>query len=346
MDEARTPRRSLRALHRSGRGLCFAALVSVCGVAFATPAIAAPPAAKPDDDVKKRARALFEEGAKAIQENRAEEGVAKLAEAESLFHAPTHLLYLARGQVALKRFIDAKKTYEKLVSEALPTNASRPFKDAQAAGATELVELDKRIPRIVISVEPSADGVRVTMNSVALDASRVTAAPIEVDPGTYAFEARSDTLESGAVTVDVTEGSTTRVKLTLHAIGQTPPPTNDTQQGLSPLKLGGISLIAVGGAAVLGGGALGIVHFLTVADADDKFSTCGSACRAEILDLDEKAALYGNVAIGLLAGGAAVLATGVILFAVPSASSTPDDAAKPAAWLELSPTYVGVSGRF
>ncbi|MFO0554532.1 MAG: hypothetical protein U0271_39505 [Polyangiaceae bacterium] len=336
----------MRPFHRWSRSIVVAALTSVCAVALTPAALAAPPTAKPDDDVKKRARTLFEEGAKAIQENRAEEGVAKLAEAESLFHAPTHLLYLARGQVSLKRFIDAKKTYEKLVSETLPASASRPFKDAQAAGATELVELDKRIPRIVLTVEPSTDGVKVTMNNVALDASRITSAPMEVDPGTYAFEARSDTLESGAVTVDVTEGSTTRVKLTLHALGQQPTPNAQPESGLSPLKLGGISLIAVGGAAVLGGGALGIMHFVTAADADDKFSTCGSSCRTEILELDEKAALYGNVAIGLLAGGAAVLATGVILFAVPSTSSSPDDASKPTAWLELSPSYVGVSGRF
>ena len=87
------------------------------------------------------------------------------------------------------------------------------------------------------------------------------------------------------------------------------------------------------------------LHFVRASEADDKYAECFASCQAEVESLDAESATFGSAAIGLLAGGAALLTTGIILFAVaPSGAS--DDAPATAVQLELFPGGLGVSGQF
>ncbi|NUP11551.1 MAG: hypothetical protein HOW73_36360 [Polyangiaceae bacterium] len=304
------------------------------------------------EDAKNKARELFTKGAKALDDKKFSESLELLSRAEELFHAPTHVLYIARAQVGLGRLMDAKATYEKLRDEKLPPGASPGFIDAQAKGKAELDDLDRRIPKVVVVLEPkSASGLAITMNGSVLDPAHLGVG-FGVAPGSYVFEAHADGLESGKVTVEAAERTTTEVKLVLQPLGRAKSGTSgstvsSTGGGWSGMKIASLPLMGVGGAGLVVGGILGGLHFVRQSEADDKYATCFQTCRDEIESLDEEATTFGNASIGLLAGGAAALATGIVLFVVAPSDAPSDDApASATAWVRVVPGGIGVEGRF
>lgn len=306
-------------------------------------------AQKPADS-KTKARDLFKAGAKAIEQGKHAEGLPLLEQAEALFHAPTHLLFIARAQAALGKLLEARDSYKKLVDEQLPASASDAFKDAQATGSTELAALDRRIPKLVVKPRPeNAPGLEITMNGEKLGPERL-GVPFDVGPGSFTFKARADGLEASNVTVDAVERSTTEVRLVLHPFGQkglddSGSSVVETKQGdWPPIKVAGVGLMAGGGAALAAGGVMGALHFLRTGEADDKFAECRASCREEVESLDADAALFGNLAIGLLAAGGAVLGTGIVLFVVAPKGAS--DEAPPPVTFNVAPGFVSLEGSF
>src|SRR4051794_4053633 len=69
------------------------------------------------DEERAAARAAATEGAKAYDEKRYGDAVELFLKAESLLHAPPHLLYLARSYEKLGKLVKAQETYSKLTHE-------------------------------------------------------------------------------------------------------------------------------------------------------------------------------------------------------------------------------------
>jgi len=294
---------------------------------------------------KERARDLFVKGAEAVEAGRPAEGLPLLLEAESLFHAPTHLLYIARAQAATGKLIDARSTYEKLATEKLPPKASKPFQEAQATAKAELPKITDRIPKLVVRVEPAAAGLDVTLDGATLP--RALGEPIEIDPGAHTVVARAPGYLDATVTVTAPEARETvvSVKLSPVAKGQDAPstPTEPDEPGPDGMRIASITLMAVGGAGLVAGGALGIVSLLKTSDANDKFETCGLPCKSEIDDLDSEAATLGTASIIGLAAGGAVLGTGLVLYFVGDGGA-PEPPQSGSARMIAGPGYVGVAG--
>lgn len=305
------------------------------------------------EDPKKKARKLFEEGTKAYDEGRYAEAVGLLEQAEEAFHAPTHLLYIARGKAQQKKLLDARAAYTKLTEEKLGVRSSPAFKEAQAKGKEELAALEERIPKLIVKVEPpDAEGLKVTKDG---EPFTVPSGEFQLDPGTVSFEAKADALEAGKVIVNAAERTTTEVRLVLHLIGQKPTEQSGTRvvtrtenPDWPPMKVASLPLIGVGGGALIAGGVLGALHFVRAGEAEDKYASCPT-CEAEVTSLDDEATLFGNLGIGLLAGGAATLGTGVLLFVLsPSGDEPADEKAPPTpqALLVVTPTSVELHGTF
>lgn len=333
--------------------LRLAVLAVAAAAAALSPAGAAQAQGKPsaaEAAAKDEARELFKKGTAALDAKRYDEAVDLLRQAEERFHAPTHLLYMARAQVGAKKLLGAKATYEKLRDEKLPAKTSDAFVDAQKQSVKELEELALRIPKISLRVEPSPADAVITMNGEALAADKI-GPEMAIDPGKYTFEAKAAGLESGRVTVEAAERTTTEVKLVLVPIGgkqqsgTSTVKTSSASGAWSPMKIASVPLMGLGGAGLVVGGALGALHFVRASEADDKYAECFATCREEVESLDQESATFGSAAIGALAGGAALLATGIVLFAVaPSGSS--DEAPEAALRVELLPGGAALSGRF
>src|SRR4051812_37214352 len=82
------------------------------------------------DDEKSAARDLATQGAAALNDKKYDEALDLVSRAEAIFHAPPHLLMIARAQTGLGKLVAARETYLRLLREELAPNAPKPFKRA------------------------------------------------------------------------------------------------------------------------------------------------------------------------------------------------------------------------
>ncbi len=325
------------------RALASLALVLATGLA------PAPAAAGPDQD-KAEARQLGIEGVKAYDAGDWQGAVTRFQGAERLFHAPTHLLYIARAQVKLGQLLAARETYLSLEREALPTGASPAFKKAQVDAAEDRVQLEGRIPTLVVRVEPpDLAGLEVLLDGRALEASALSA--VQVDPGRHRVEARAADRAAAPIDIEVVVGEKREIVLDFSApASAAPPPTRTTMppeeesSGTATTTILGIAALGVGVAGLGVGAVMGIVSLGNSSDADALYLQCGgdggcdqsSAQGAEVQALDDDAATFGTISVIALGAGAAFAATGVVLLLVVGGDDAPSDAR-----VELVPTPAG-----
>ncbi|MEO6603218.1 MAG: hypothetical protein ABIQ16_25260, partial [Polyangiaceae bacterium] len=135
------------------------------------------------------ARDAANNGRGAFDAGQYEKSIDSFTRAESLVHAPPHLLFLARAQAKLGRLVAAHETYLKITRETLKPNAPRAFRDAQAAAELELPALDARLPYVTVTLQGApSDGVTVQMDSTSLPAAMI-GIPLPADPGQHTFKA-------------------------------------------------------------------------------------------------------------------------------------------------------------
>lgn len=310
-------------------------------------ALAAPTKEK---DPKDKARELAKEGIKVYDAGDPARALELFDEAEALFHAPTHTLYIARAQVKLGKLVEAKASYQKLVAEDLGPKPIEIFTKAKESGKSELAALEPRIPRLGIEVIPGdATGLAVTMNNELLPDGKPSRT-IEVNPGVYTFTARGNGLETKPEVVEAKEGAVIPVTLRIPKpeVKAPPPPPKP-----SPLKFVGIATMALGGAGLVAGAVLGGLSFPARSDADDLFESCEAdlgkgqcdGARAdEVRAADNKATTFGNVGIAFLVGGGALVGTGIALFVVGNKKKPADEQALVVPI--IGPSFAGVRGSF
>src|SRR5689334_22836717 len=142
------------------------------------------------DEQRAAARSLATEGATAFSEARFKDAVDLFGKAESLMHAPPHLLFLARAHAKLGQFVRAREAYLKITKETLAANAPKAFRDAQASAESEVREVEPKIASLTIRVEGGAGAtdVGVMVDGAALPSVLVGLAQ-PIDPGTHRIEA-------------------------------------------------------------------------------------------------------------------------------------------------------------
>lgn len=162
------------------------------------------------------ARSAAESGLQAFDEGDYSRALELLQRAESVVHAPTHLLYIARSEVALGQLVEARETYLTLVNESLKSS-SEAFLAAQVSGREELVALEPRIPRATISVEGAkGPDVKVTIDGQPVLAISL-GVPTPVNPGHHVVAATAPGGLSAQAELTLEERASESVALTLQA---------------------------------------------------------------------------------------------------------------------------------
>nr|PZN17527.1 MAG: hypothetical protein DIU78_24390 [Pseudomonadota bacterium] len=256
----------------------------------------APAAAGQTDETRAAARALATEGAQAFQEGRWEDAIDRFGRAESLVHAPPHLLFMARAHEKLGQLVLAREAYLKVVREPLPANAPQAFKDAQADAERELRAVEPRIARLLVRVEGAE---KATDLSVVVDGQAVPPALVGVgqpiDPGRHRVEAQATGFTAEPREIELAEGASDEVVLTLvpaAVAGATPePPAPSTPEPVNPLLDTSVQTsrpnqgMRIGSYVAFGVGAIGLglgTYFLIDAAkessaADEAFEKCTAA---------------------------------------------------------------------
>lgn len=288
------------------------------------------------DEDKAAARVLATQGAEALSASKYAESLDLVSRAEQMFHAPTHLLLIARSQVGLGRLVAAKETYLKLTREELGAGAPAAFKRAQQDGKDEMTALDARIASLRIAVEGGGQ----QKFTVKMDDQPVSPALLgvyrPVDPGKHDIVVYP--VGQGPVkgAVNLKDGEKKELKLTIPDVipGGVPASSVDNPDAplkqdagkdagettpgfFTPMRGAGLGVGALG----LGGVVVGAVFLSkalsTQGEADDLNDVCGKRCNTaqqsavRALDVDAAHARTGAL-IGFAAGGVA-LAAGVTL---------------------------------
>ncbi|HEY6560510.1 MAG TPA: hypothetical protein VI072_24670 [Polyangiaceae bacterium] len=333
----------------------------------------APDAAAQTDEERAGARVAATKGAEAFSAQRYAEAVDLFTRAESLVHAPTHLLYIARAQEKLGKLVRAREAYLKIARERIEPNAPPAFRAAQAEAQKALTALEPRIPYLTIQVEGAgAESAGVTMDGAPIPPALV-GLPYPVDPGEHKLQATANGMASDERAVSVQEGQRDTVLLKLQpssaaaapapapAIGEAMPVTTTAQADTSTAS-SGPNAMRIGGFVALGVGVVGLgagTFFLLRAnskssEADDLCTETGGGCselvRDEVNALDDDADSARTLStVGFIAGGVGV-AAGVTLLILSGKSSSPKEQAsrylKPGVTPFIGYRAAGIQGRF
>ncbi len=306
-------------------------------------------AAAQSDEDKAAARVLATQGAEALGAGKYTEALDLVSRAEQMFHAPTHLLLIARSQAGVGRLVAAKETYLKLTREELAPGAPAAFKRAQQEGKDEMAALDANIASLRIAVEGGGQ----QKFTVKMDDQPVSPALLgvyrPVDPGKHEIVVYP--VGQGPVkgSIVLKNGEKNDLKLTipdvvpggvpLSAIDNpdaTPKPGGGPDHVassgggfLTPLRIAGLGAAVVG----LGGVAVGAVFLgkgtSTQGDADAMQTACEpvtklctKALRDQVRVLDVDAAHQKTIAtVGFIAGGA-LLVGGVTMIVLGKPKAT------------------------
>jgi len=186
----------------------------ILAIAIATGPFASALAGPAED--KATARELAKEGIAAEKKGDCHAAIDRLERAESLFHAPPHLQYLARCYTKVGRLVDAAETWRKLMLEPLAANAPPAFKDAVAEATAELPKIEPRLARLTLKTAEKYDALVVEVDgkswpTAALDVARV------IDPGKHVVRARASGYKTKENKIEIGEGKSDSVTITLEA---------------------------------------------------------------------------------------------------------------------------------
>jgi hypothetical protein len=232
--------------------------------------------AQASDADRATARALAGQGYEAQKRGDYAIAADDFERADTLVHAPTLQLGLARAQVGLGKLVEAQETYRRIIREGLDASAPAPFAKAVEDAKREVTALGPRLAWVTIDVRgPSAP-------SVVMDSTAVPPAALGVkracNPGQHTLKASAEGFAPAERTFAVDDGGDQAVSLSLKALPTSPaleqatietapsPRDSPREQGarpsgeLPPTPLAtkvGIAALGVGAAGLLAGGVTG-----------------------------------------------------------------------------------------
>ncbi len=319
------------------------------------------------DTERAGARAAAGSGLEAYNAGRFAESIDLFKRAESLVHAPTHLLYIARGHEKLGHLVEARELYVKLTREQLIAGAPRAFLDAQETAQTELQAIEARLPYLTVTLEGSTtDGVRVSLDDREIP-SVLLGVPFPANPGEHQLVARGNGMGCDPVKVTLAEGKRERTTLTLTPradaltpapgatlgpvapkVATTPSEPKDSSPSATASPLPAYAALGVGAVGLGVGTVFLLQRGSKQKDADQLFAdcktrVCSSQDTDQISSLDKSASSAGTLSLVGYGVGAAGLATG--LYLLLGTSPTP-----PSKSAYVRPIFglgqVGAEGRF
>ena len=281
---------------------------------------------------KAAAEALFMQGLDAMKAGRLGEACSKLEQSQTIEHAIGTSLYLADCYEKQGRTASAWGLFRDAASEA----QARGEGSRAEQGRTRAARLEPRLSRLTVSVTERPPGLQVFRGNSAVPEALWNVA-VPVDPGEHRITARAPGyVESSQLVLvqgDAANAAVTVPPLMRDASAPVPPaatPAVAPAPGAEPTADAGTSSsgstqrtvgLVVGGAGIVAMGVGAVFGLNAMSKNNDAEKICpGNQCNSqEGVDLTEDAKSAATVANILVIGGAAVAATGVVLyFTAPS----------------------------
>ncbi len=188
-------------------------LLAMTFVAAMVPIFPHDACAQASDADKATARVLGQEGQDALDKKDFKTAADRFKRADSLFHAPTLALGLARSYAGDGKLVASQETYNRIVREGVPPGAPEAFKRAVQDATTELGQISPKVAGVTITVT-GTDAPKVTLDeapvpNAALGVKRA------VDPGSHLVKASADGFKPAELKFSVVEGGAATAALTL-----------------------------------------------------------------------------------------------------------------------------------
>lgn len=274
---------------------------------------------------KSAARSTAKAGILAYQEQDYDKAIDLLERAESVIHAPPHLLFLARAKEASGDLVGARETYLELIHERIGPDAPNAFGQAQEAARSEVEELEARVPRATINVDGAErEQIEVWIAGEPLPSIALGVAT-PINPGTNEIVATAPGMKEARTTVTVEEGGEAIVSITLEVANvqlEAASRATDSQvesveerapQG-DPRRTWGYVVGGVGLATMGAGGVFGVWALSQASDARNDASLCpNERCTPrgdEKVEQAKTSAMISNLGLG---AGAALVVVGTVL---------------------------------
>lgn len=286
------------------------------------------------------ARELGTEGLRLAVSGDCAAAVEKLARAEKLHHAPTTLERLGECEVALGRVVEGTEHLRRVTRERLPARSPAVFVAAQARARKEL----KRALPLMAKVRIDVVGPGPSDVSLKIDGEPVSSAVIGLerpfDPGSHTIEASAAGYAASSSHVQIAEGGTQTVTLTLVAEPKVvrheeqPKPIVTTRRNYVPAW---IAFGLAAGSAIAGG----VFGGVAIAKKNDLVAACGgTACSpAQRGAFDQLDAFATVSTVTFVVAGVAAVAGIVLVAAAPRRTVETVS-------LRVAPTGVWLGGTF
>jgi hypothetical protein len=291
---------------------------------------------------------LADEGGEALDQKNYEAAADRFGRADALVHAPTLLLGLARAQVGLRKYVEAGENYQRIIREGVAPGAPPAFAKALQDAQREVKAITPKLAWVKITLKEPAT------STVTVDGAELPRAALDVkrafNPGNHVLKATADGYTPATTTIDLTEGDSKAVTLTLEPASSagpaqaaapaavsvdvapiTSPGASDSASG-SHQKTFGLVGLGVGAAGLVVGTVAGVVAMGRHSTLENDCPN--GKCPRSIGDtIDGFRSMATISTIGFVVGGLAAAGGGVLLLTAP----------RPAQTGRLQP-YVGLGG--
>jgi hypothetical protein len=305
------------------------------------------------DSARAAARATATEGISAYKKHDYQRSLDLLRRAEAAYHAPTHLLYIARAQAKLGQLVESAESYQRVIVENLSNNAPVAFVEAKVSAQKERPPIEARLAHLTIEVEGLGED-EWSQVEVLIDDQKVGAAVIgmslPINPGPHEISLSAPGKEKVDDSVSLDEGQHASLRLVLvpsaealqaakevddQAADSNEINASDEKPGKAR-KIAAWATVGFGAAALATGAVFGTLSLLQINKAKKDDSLCGQNrdCTPDGWTEKKQAqtkALIADISLGV---GVAAVAEGTVLLLTGKKSSE-----KPVTRFELIPTF-------
>lgn len=340
------------------KGLRHPSLLFAIAVTASTIGLA-PSAFAQNEADKATARQLGLEGDAALANKDFKTAEDKCKRADQLFHAPTLMLCLARGQAGNGHLVAAQESYNRILREGAPPGSPPAFVKAVEDARKEVDEVSSRIAQVVVQVT-GADNPTVTLDdqpfsNAALGVKR------PVDPGDHVVKATAPGYKPGEAHFNVVEAGDANASIELqkdpNAVvapppganpgqgGATEPPPDTTSGGGSTQKTLGYAALGVGAAGVVVGSIFGVLAISAHGSLADSCQngTCDPSKDGDVSSYHTKGLVS---TIGFIVGGVGLAGGAVLILTAPKSHSEVHIGQGTYISPYLGPGSAGITGKF
>ncbi len=179
--------------------------------------LATPSQGQVTESQRAAARDLFKEGDALQRSGKLVEALDKFQRAQAVFDAPTNQVRIAECEAALGRLVESSEAYRSVLRVQLPAGSPPAFQAAVDQARAELAQVEPRVPRLVIDVQPTkAPGMQLQIDGQNVPAALVGAS-MPLDPGSHRVIVSAPGYASAEQQVVLKEQEAKTLSLTLKA---------------------------------------------------------------------------------------------------------------------------------